>query len=175
MATNIKHICLALFGFALAACSTAPEVQTTTVYLVRHAEKVTGEALSALPDANDPPLTTAGAQRAEQLAELLVEADIEKIWSTDTIRTRDTAQPLADRLGLPIEIYDASDLSAFAQILKDDPMTALIVGHSNTTPNLAESLGANPGAPIVEATEYNRLYVIDLASGDGEIQRFGAD
>lgn len=175
MATNLKHLCLALFGLALAACSTVPEEQTATVYLVRHAEKVTGEALNSLPDPRNPPLTEAGAQRADELAGLLAEANIEKIWSTDTIRTRDTAQPLAERLGLPIEIYDASDLPAFAAVLKADPATALVVGHSNTTPNLAEALGADPGAPIVEATEYNRLYVIDLDTGDGEIQRFGAE
>ncbi len=175
MASNLKHLCLALFGLLLAACSSVPEEQTASVYLVRHAEKVTGEALMALPDRSDPPLTESGMLRAEQLADLLADAKIVKIWSTDTRRTRDTAQPLADRLSLPIEIYDASDLSAFAAKLKGEMATALVVGHSNTTPNLAEALGADPGAPIVEATEYNRLYIVDLATGDGEIQRFGAD
>ena len=53
-------------------------------------------------------------------------------------------------------------------------MSVLVVGHSNTTPQLAELLGAEPGDPIVEKTEYDRLYVINLDTGEGTIQRFGA-
>ena len=175
MAANLKTFCLALLGFALAACASVPESDSETIYLVRHAEKVTGDALSALPDPSDPPLTEAGAERAALLAERLSNAGIERVWSTDTIRTRETAQPLADRLGLAVELYDASDLVAFAAALKEDGRTVLVVGHSNTTPGLAEALGSDPGAPIVEATEYDRLYVIDVATGAGEIQRFGAN
>ena len=175
MAANLKTLCLALMGFALAACASVQESDSGTIYLVRHAEKVTGEALNALPDPSDPPLTDAGTTRAVLLSDRLSDAGIERVWSTDTIRTRDTAQPLADRLGIAVEIYDASDLVAFAAELKEDGRTVLVVGHSNTTPGLAEALGADPGTPIIEATEYDRLYVIDLNTGGGEIQRFGAN
>lgn len=176
MASNLKRLCFALVGFALAACTSVDHGGSATAYLVRHAEKLTGDALNDLPDPRDPPLTLAGQERAEALADLLASAEITRIWSTDTTRTRDTAQPLADRLGIEVEIYDASDLTAFAaQLTQETSGNALVVGHSNTTPGLADALGADPGAPIVEATEYDRLYVIDLRTGQGEIQRFGAD
>lgn len=176
MAKNVIRLCLALFGFALVACTSIDHGDAATAYLVRHAEKLTGDAVNDLSDPRDPPLTRAGEDRAVALADLLAEAEITKIWSTDTTRTRDTAQPLADRLGIAIDLYDASDLRAFAAQLKTDPSgSVLIVGHSNTTPGLAEALGAEPGSPIVEATEYDRLYVINLQTGEGEIQRFGSD
>lgn len=176
MAKNLIRLCLALLGFALVACTSIDHGDNPTAYLVRHAEKLTGDALEELPDPRDPPLTRAGEERAIALADLLAGAEITKIWSTDTTRTRDTAQPLADRLGIEIDLYDASDLSAFAALLRRDTSgNVLIVGHSNTTPGLAEALGANPGPPIIEATEYDRLYVIKLKTGEGEIQRFGAD
>ena len=176
MAKNLIQICLALVGFALVACTSTDHRDDPTAYLVRHAEKLTGNALDELSDPRDPPLTRAGEERAIALADLLEGAEITEIWSTDTTRTRDTAQPLADRLGIEIDLYDASDLNAFAaQLTGDTSGDVLIVGHSNTTPGLAEALGAEPGPPIIEATEYDRLYVIKLQTGEGEIQRFGAD
>ena len=176
MAAHLKWLCFALLGFALAACASIDQSEGATAYLVRHAEKLTGDALNDLPHPRDPPLTRAGQDRAEALADLLEGVGITEIWSTDTTRTRETAKPLADRLGIEIELYDASDLSAFAiQLTEEISGSVLVVGHSNTTPGLAEALGADPGIPIVEATEYDRLYVIDLQTGQDEIQRFGAD
>ncbi len=172
---KLKLILVGLIGFALAACQSVPVPESGTAYLVRHAEKVTGDAAQALDDPRDPPLTAAGEARAAALADRLMDAGIVQVWSTDTTRTRDTAQPLADRLGLDVQLYDPSDLPGFAAQLKGGPDdTVLVVGHSNTTPQLAEALGADPGEPIVEKTEYDRLYQIDLTTGQGEIQRFGA-
>ena len=141
---------------------------THTVYLVRHAEKQPGD---------DPSLTRDGLVRAETLAELLSGAGIEKIWSSDYRRTRETAAPLAERLDIGVDIYDASDLQTLANAIAAEGATTLVVGHSNTTPALAELLGADPGEPIVEANEYDRLYVIRRnsdATVSSEIQRFGA-
>jgi len=36
----------------------------------------------------------------------------------------------------------------------------LVVGHSNTTPDLSKFMGGIAGEPIIEATEYDRLYVL---------------
>lgn len=173
----MKHVALYLTGLlaalAIASCAASPgpsrmsDDGTYTIYLVRHAEKQAGD---------DPSLTGAGLERAEVLGEILSNAGVEKIWSSDYRRTRETAAPLATRLGLDVEIYDASDLTSLADRLTAEGLTALVVGHSNTTPQLAELLGAAPGEPIVEANEYDRLYVIERKDGvtvSDEIQRFG--
>ena len=153
---------------ALAACSqVAPK--SDAVFLVRHAEKTT--------DKTDPGLTDAGKVRAIALADRLAGEGITHIHSSDYIRTRDTAAPLAKRLGLDVEIYDAGDLPGIAEKLQATPGRHLVVGHSNTTPQLTELLGGDGGTPIVEATEYDRLYMIAMESGvavGSEMIRFGA-
>lgn len=175
--TRIGAISLML---GLAACASvsasAPETAPDSsmdaqaplsVFLVRHAEKKTGD---------DPSLTLAGEARALALADLLEDANIERIHSSDYKRTRETAAPLAARLSLEVELYDPRDLPGIAQRLKAEGGRHLVVGHSNTTGELTELLGGEGGAPIVEATEYDRLYHVTTGA-DGEtvstLLRFG--
>jgi broad specificity phosphatase PhoE len=148
-----------IMAVALIACSKAPaQSESYTIYLVRHADKV-------LDKSRDPALSPQGQARASALAERLSSEGILGIYSSDYIRTRDTAAPLAERINIDITLYDPRDLAALAEVLMADGRTALVVGHSNTTPQLAERLGANPGPPIIEATEYDRLYKIVLRDG----------
>ena len=53
---------------------------------------------------------------------------------------------------------------------------AFVVGHSNTTPALTELLGGDPGGPIEEKNEYDRLYIVSM-SAEGRVSstllRFG--
>ena len=173
-AASVKAAVLGLAAAVLVACQAVPEPEGGTVYLVRHAEKVTDGGAMVVEDPKDPPLTVAGEARAEVLAELLRDAGITQVWSTDYIRTRETAAPLAEALDLEIRLYNPRDLPGFAETLKAQPNeVVLAVGHSNTTPALAEALGGDAGIPIDEKAEYDRLYVIDLREGTSEIRRYG--
>ena len=136
------------------------------VYLVRHAEKAdTGK---------DPELTDIGKARAEELSRMLRDAGVTHIWSTDYKRTRGTAEPLAAKLRLKVEVYDPSKLGEFATRLKSMPGRHLVVGHSNTTPGLVQALGGEPGQAMPD-TEYDRFYVVTLGPNIATIQlRFGA-
>lgn len=133
-------------------------VDAADIYLVRHAEKVEDGS-------RDPALTAVGHQRAENLAVVLRSAGIETVYSSDYARTRDTAKPLAEMLGLEIEIYDPKALELLAPDLLKLEGNALVVGHSNTTPELAELMGGNGGTPIVEGWEYDRLYLVQTENG----------
>lgn len=66
-----------------------------TLYVVRHC-KAEGQPVSA-------PLTPEGARQAETLAEMLVDKGVERIVSSPFLRARQTAAPLARRLGLEVE------------------------------------------------------------------------
>jgi probable phosphoglycerate mutase len=147
----------------------ASDAEPSTVFLVRHAEKTTEET--------DPGLTEAGLARAVELAATLRDAGIEHILSSDYRRTRDTAIPLADVLGLSIEIYDPRDLPGLLIRLAELGGRILVVGHSNTTPAVAQLLGGEPGPPIDEAAEHDRLYVLTTGN-DGSVStvliRYGA-
>ena len=136
-------------------------------YLVRHAEKAAGP---------DPTLTEAGQARAIALAETLRHADIDTVYSSDYKRTRETAAPIADMLAVEVQLYDPDHLEALASRLKKTGGRALVVGHSNTTPRLVWLLGGEPGSPIDEASEYDRLYVVTTYANpyvNTDLRRYG--
>lgn len=153
---------LLLFG-----CATHPSPADTTYYLVRHAEKTAEKP--------DPALTPEGEQRAQDLAQRLANVPLTAIYSSDYKRTRDTAAPIAAAANLDVTIYNPRDLKAFAKTLSSQKGHILIVGHSNTTPQLSALLGGPAGKPIVEATEYDRFYVLQRRGLDvtGRIEKFG--
>jgi phosphohistidine phosphatase SixA len=142
-------LCLGLF---VAAPADAAERQDSfRLFLVRHAERADGSA--------DPPLSPAGERRASRLAESLAARGIEAVWSSDYRRTLNTAMPLAARLGLGISTYDPLALAEFSQTLIRLGQNAMVVGHSNTTPELAALLCGCPVEPMGH-DEYDRLLII---------------
>lgn len=122
------------------------------VVVVRHAE-------AFREPGGDPALTAAGEGRAERLAELLGDAGIEVIHTSDYRRTRSTAAPLAARLGITPVVYDARDLGGFADRLLAERGRHLVLGHSNTNPELVRLLGGEPGGEITEH-EHGRVYLL---------------
>ena len=127
------------------------------VYLVRHAERV--------PDGTDDPrLTLAGEIRARMLLQLLSDARLTHIHTTDWRRTRHTVRPLTERLGMEAIVYDPRELEAFAATLRNTPGRHLVAGHSNTTPMLVAALGGDPFGPIADM-EYDRLYIVVITPG----------
>jgi len=133
-----------------------PAKPPLVVFLVRHAEKVDAS--------RDPELSSVGKSRAKRLAVVLRDANVKHIHSSDFIRTRDTAAPIAARLQLKVELYDPNDLPALLKKLRSSGGRHLVVGHSNTTPGAVKLLGGKPGAAISEAGEFDRLYIISFAT-----------
>jgi broad specificity phosphatase PhoE len=127
-------------------------------FLVRHSEKV--------DDSEDSPLSEVGHKRSQGLASLLRDAGINKIYSSDFARTRDTAAPLRDELGMELVLYDRDNLPELARILLSTPGRYLIVGHSDTIPDTVRWLGGEPGSDIA-SDEYDRLYLLTHRAGVG--------
>src|SRR5690242_8767846 len=127
-----------------------------TIYVVRHAEKAT-----PMGNSTDVPLSAEGEKRALALKETLKDKKIELIYSTNTIRTRSTAQPTADQFGLTITTYGPRPDSAFINLLKGSKKNTLVVGHSNTIDDIANMLtGTTAVAGDLKDSEYDNLYVI---------------
>ena len=159
---------LALVAPSLPAPLSAQQ-HAAVVYLVRHAER-------AEDGTSDPPISEAGRARAQVLADLLRDAGITHIHTTDLRRTRQTGAPLAERLGLEPGVYDAKDLPGLAARLRATPGRHLVLGHSNTVAQTVEALGGAGGQPIADG-EFDRLYVVVIGP-DGTVTtsllRFGA-
>lgn len=110
---------------------------------------------------SDVPLSPAGGQRAEALKEVLRDKKIGYVYSTNTIRTRSTAQPLADLSGLPVRVYGPRPDSAFIQTLKDLDKNTLVVGHSNTVDDIVNMLCGYKAVPgDLNENQYDHLFIV---------------
>ena len=134
------------------------EPRATTVFIVRHAEKQD-------PASNDAsvPLSGPGAERADALRDALFRAGVTAIYSTETVRTQSTVEPLRRRLALETQPYDAPAALA-ASILADHAGdVVLVAAHSNTAGAVANALGA--GVPTANADDFDNLYALTAAGG----------
>ena len=128
-----------------------------SIYLIRHAEK--------LLEKDDPALTQCGEFRAKQLASILENAKIKKIYSTRYKRTMATASPLALQQKLAINSYAPNKLEQFAWQLTKDKQNSVVFGHSNTTPQLAAILSQTKVEPISEK-QYRGIYQVVISGKD---------
>ncbi len=140
---------LILFSFSALPPAHAQEV----VYLIRHAEQVL--------DVEDPPLTEAGHQRAKAWAALLRDANIKVIYTSKKRRTKQTGEPIAQALNIPLETLPRRDVSGLVERLRtrhaDDAI--LIVSHSRTVPTLLSELGHWEDVTI-ERDDYDNLFIV---------------
>ena len=150
---------LSLTCAALLTASTA-EAQRA-VLVVRHAERAREG-----PEA-DIPLSKTGAEHATRLAEILKAAGVTAVYATDTTRARQTGEPLARMLKLVIKTYDTRDEKGnmtavpFAALLKADEKdgVVLVVGHSNTVPDVLAAYGSKETVRI-GPDDYGDLFVL---------------
>ena len=85
---------------------------------------------------------------------------LEKIYSTNYKRTLNTARPVVKHHGLEVTQYSPRELESLATqliALKED---ALIVGHSNTTPEMVDLVGGE-AKPMTEE-EYGDLFIVTV-------------
>ena len=132
---------------------------TLTTFIVRHAEKADAS--------RDAVLSDLGKQRAKRLARMLGEAEIEYVHSTDFKRTRATAAPTAGALGISVNLYDPRTLKDLVKKLRQAKGRHLVIGHTNTVLKTIELLGGEPGFPIDEKSEFDRLYIVTVGASGG--------
>jgi phosphohistidine phosphatase SixA len=155
---------LAIVTGLLLVFSGAPAAAQSTVFMVRHAERAETDGKSGAMMADDPDLSTAGRARAESLATLLKEAKITGIFTSEYKRTQQTAAPLAKTLGLEIIQVSSKDAAGLTKRVKSHTGNLLVVGHSNTIPELAKSLGVKETITIGDQDFDNLFLVFRTAS-----------
>jgi broad specificity phosphatase PhoE len=131
----------------------------SSVFLVRHAERADTANGAAPAMGADPDLSEAGRARADSLAAALRNAGITAIFATEYKRTQQTAAPLAKRLGIPVTTIPSKDSVALAGRINAASGVVLVVGHSNTIPEVIKLLGVDTPITIDDA-EYDNLFVL---------------
>ncbi|MDG1715195.1 phosphoglycerate mutase family protein [Lacinutrix sp.] len=129
--------------------------ETTTYYLVRHAEKDT------IP-VDNPKLLASGEKRAQNLAAFFNNKTLDAVYSTDYTRTINTAYPTAKAQNLETIIYNPTTINYKTFLKETKGKNVFVVGHSNTIPGFVNSIiNANAYEEIDESI-YNRMYVVTI-------------
>ena len=146
-----------------------------TVYLVRHAER-------ADEPRQDPPLTEKGTARSQELARVLANANIKAVFSSQFLRTKQTAEPLAKHANVsvtsislslnpsnPRQISEQSTTEVANKILERAGESVLVVGHSNSLPDLIKTLGGDV-TPVIDEKKFDDLFVVTVyAKGKAKV------
>lgn len=151
---------------ATAATATAG---TTVVYLVRHAEK-------AVEPGSDPRLSEAGKARAQALAATLADSGVQLILVTPYRRTRDTAEPLADKQLITLTSVNTEGgtpvhVAGVAGVVKENlGKRILVVGHSNTVMGIIAALGG-PKLPDLCDGQYAVFHTVTIPAAGTPVLR----
>jgi broad specificity phosphatase PhoE len=121
------------------------------IYVVRHAERADQSADSAL--------STAGIGRSYTLRDLLRNAGVTKIFTSPLRRTIDTAAPLAAAVHVTPRVMPTADALAEAIAASGPRDRVLVVGHSNTVPELLRALHVEETVAVAE-DEYDNLFIV---------------
>ena len=135
------------------------ENETTTYYLIRHAEKDTSDATNVNPDLNQ-----IGLERAKKWASVFTPVSLNAIYSTDFRRTKQTAKPTANSKNLPTYAFDTSRMYDAGFKYNTSGKSVLVVGHSNTTPQLANMILGEEKYPLIDENNYSNLYIITVTN-----------
>ncbi len=136
----IRRAALAAFLAVMASGAIAQSARPPVVYVVRHFDTPAGE--------RDPDLTAVGAARAAALVRWFAKKPLHAIYVTPFKRTAQTVAPLAAARGLTPIVYGPAPSADFLASLKTMREPILIVGHSNTVPDIIAALGGTRPAPL---------------------------
>ena len=150
-----KYFFLFVFAFTLFFSCTSDE--TTTYYLIRHAEKDRTDKTNRNPDLNDK-----GLERAKKWADYFNKIELDAVYSTKYNRTMQTATPTAKSKNLVIKNYDPRKMydSIFQENTKGK--TVLIVGHSNTTPVFTNKILGEKKYEWMKDDDNSSLYIVTV-------------
>ena len=134
-----------------------PENDCSTIYLIRHAEKVRTNKSD-----RDPKLNEKGILRALNWKEYFLDKDITKIYSTNYKRTLETVKPFQEAIGLATILYSPSSIDYKDFISSNKGEIVLVVGHSNTIPNFVNELINDQVYAQIDDLNNSNLYIVNL-------------
>jgi broad specificity phosphatase PhoE len=135
---------------------------TTTILFVRHTDT------NMFVEGDNPGLNASGLNRAEALADFVQDIDVvagvDAIYASEFKRTQQTADAVARRLDLEVDIANPYDVEAFmADVLSEHKgEIVLIVTHSDAIAPLIEELHGSKNVPEIAEDEYDNFYIVTI-------------
>ena len=134
---------------------------TTTVIFVRYANLLAG-------DAANPGLSAAGRRRASELARVVgdidVVAGVDAIFATQYRKSQETADPLAQKLQLPVQVVEASNIRGLADMILQEykGKIVLVVTDAEALPQLIRRFQGSKKLPPMADSEHDNLYIVSI-------------
>jgi phosphohistidine phosphatase SixA len=180
----VKYFIVSLLALLFVAVPVVSqeEFKPITVYLVRHSER-------ADEPRQDPPLNEKGILRSQELARVLANGNIKAIITSQFLRTKHTAEPLSKKLNVPVtsislslnpanprQISEQSTAEVTNKILERAGESVLVIGHSNSIPDVIKMLGGDT-VPVIDEKKFDDLFVVTVyAKGKARVAqlKFGS-
>ena len=156
------RVCMALLAalLALPVSAQSPATEPTTVIVVRHAERASSD--------EDSPLSAEGQRRAQTLAQMLRDAPLRAIITSQYVRTAQTAAPTAQQKQIKPDVLPADKLDQLINRIHSlAGSTILVVHHSNTVPAIVAKLGGR--TPPMADTEFDRLLIVTMTTAGSSV------
>lgn len=148
---------LAEVGVAGAGGQPAEErVPLMVAFVMRHAE--------AAGSQQDPPLSAVGRDRAIRVGRMLRSVRPQRVLHTATSRSQETAAEISRIVGVGAGSYDVSDPEPVVRRMIDGGGVWMLIGHSNTVPDLVRRLGGDAGTDAIPDSVYDRIFMVVRAA-----------
>jgi 8-oxo-dGTP diphosphatase len=133
------------------------------LYLIRHAHA--GERLPGTQDLHRT-LSPEGHQRAAEIADLLAPVGADRILSSPATRCVETVQPLALRLGLPVEeqpdLWEHTKPAHVLALLTAQTASVLVAcSHGDVIPDVIDSIAADGASVVGRGWAKGSLWILD--------------
>lgn len=138
----------------------------TQIYIIRHTEKTSDTQ-------ENPELSTTGIERALYWKKVLQHIQFDQVFTTDFKRNIQTAELISTDSSVKPELYFpmSFDVLKFINLIKGQKV--LIIGHSNTIPDMVNRLIDETKYPPMSHENYNTLYLINInKNGDTSSSKF---
>lgn len=155
-----KYFYLFIFAFSLLVSCSSDE--TTTYYLIRHAEKDRTDKTNRNPNLNEE-----GLKRAQNWAKYFENINLDAVYSTEYNRTQQTAKPTANSKNLEVLSYNPRKMYDSIFQVNTKGKTVLVVGHSNTTPAFVNKILGEKKYEDINDNENNNLFIVTI-NGDNK-------
>ncbi|WP_267176069.1 winged helix-turn-helix domain-containing protein [Marinicella marina] len=160
MALNIMYYMSNLPDDKVAAIKAAKiakesESDVTQIYILRHTEKTDDFA-------EDPLLSERGIERAKYWKKVLQHIEFDRVFTTDFKRNIMTAELIADASTVQPDLYYPMSFDVLKFINQIRGQKVLVIGHSNTIPDMVNRLIDETKYPPMSHENYNILYVVNI-------------
>ena len=134
----------------------------TQYYFIRHAEKA--------DSSKNPDLSEKGVERAQEWKALFSEINFDAVYSTNFNRTLQTIQPIVAGNNQLLKIYNPKMIDVELFKKETQGKTILIVGHSNTVPNMVNQIIKENKYVDIAENQFGNLYIITLFENQTQSQ-----